>query len=121
MEELSSSKLTLDEVDNVIQSEAMWKDFKKMVDQRGKELPASKCEMNTCTITVAALLTFWSWQQPGAVANATLAEYNKLADIHQEGETVTIIMVANHKMGLFRSAKLIIPPDGLSNSIRMSQ
>ena len=62
MEELSSSKLTLDEVDNVIQSEAMWKDFNKMVDQRGKELPASKCEMNTCTITVAALLTFWSWQ-----------------------------------------------------------
>ena len=110
-------KLTI----NVIQSEAMWKDFNKIVDQRGKELPASKCEMNTCTITVAALLTLWSWQRPGTVANATWVEYKKLTGIHQEGETVTIIMVANHKMGLFRSAKLIIPPDSLSNSIRMSQ
>ena len=114
MEELCSSKLSLDEVDDVIQSEAMWKDFNEIVDKMGKELPASKREMDTCTIMVAALLTFRSWQRPGAVANATLAEYKKCTDIQQEGETVTIIRVADHKTGLFGSAKLVIPPDNLS-------
>ena len=47
------------------------------------------------------------------MANATLAEYKKHTDIQQEGETVTIIRVADHKMGLFRSAKLVILTDDL--------
>ena len=97
MEELSSSKLTLDEVDDVIQSEAMWKGFNEIADKM-----------------VAALLTFRSWQRPGAVANATLAKYKKRTDIQQQGETVKIIRVADHKTGLFGSAKLVIPPDDLS-------
>ena len=46
--------------------------------------------------------------------NTTLAEYKKRTDIQQEGETVKIIKVADHKTGLFRSAKLVIPPDNLS-------
>ena len=114
MEELSSSKLTLDEVDDVIQSEAMWRDFNEIVDKMGKELPASKCEMDSCTIMVAALLTFQSWQRPGTVANATLKEHQKRTDIQQQGDTVTIVRVADHKTGLFGSAKLVIPPDDLS-------
>ena len=114
MEELSSSTLSLDEVDDVIQDKAMWRDFVDVSDKLGDNLPVSKREMNACTIMVATLLTFRSWQRPGAVANATIAEYKKRTEVRREGETVTIIKVAEHKTGLFGSAKLVIPPDDLS-------
>ena len=74
MEELSSSRLTLDEVDKVIQNESMWKSSNEIVDRMGKDLPISKCEMDSCTIMVAALLTFRSWQRPGAVDLETVCE-----------------------------------------------
>ena len=96
MEELSSSTLSLDEVDDVIQDEAMWRDFIDVSDKLGGELPVSTREMNACTIMMATLLTFHSWQQPGAVANATLAEYKNRTEVRHEGETVTIIKVAEH-------------------------
>ena len=80
MEDLSSSNLTLDEVDEVIQDKSMWKSFNDIVDRVGKDLPVSKREMDSCTIMVAAMLTFRSWQRPGAVANATMAEYRKPGD-----------------------------------------
>ena len=38
----------------------------------------------------------------------------KQTTIQQEGETVTIIKVAEHKMGLLGSTKLILPPADLS-------
>ena len=110
MEELSSSTLSLDEVDDVIQDEAMWRDFVDVSDKLGNELPVSTREMNAYTITMATLLTLHSWQQPEAVANATLAEYKNRTEVQREGETVTIIKVAKHKTGLFGSAKLVIPP-----------
>ena len=111
MEELSSSTLSLDEVDDVIQDEAMWRDFIDVSDKLGDELPVSTQEMNACTIMMATLLTFGSWQRPGAVANATLAEYKNRTEVRHEGETVIIIEVAKHKTCLFGSAKLVIPPD----------
>ena len=116
MEELSSSTLTLDDVDDVIQSEELWRDFVAVSNKLGDNLPVSKWEMDACTVMVAALLTFRSWQRPGAVANATLVEYRKRTEIQKEGETLTIIKVAEHKTGLFGSAKLIIPPDDLSKA-----
>ena len=93
MEELSSSTLSLDEVDDVIQDEAMWRDFVDVSDKLGNELPISTREMNAYTIMMATLLTIRSWQQPGAVANATLAEYKNRTEVPDEGETVTIIKV----------------------------
>ena len=98
MEDLSSSNLTLDEV---IQDKSMWKSFNDIVDRVGKDLPASKREMDSCTIMVTAMLTFRSWQRPGAVANATMTEYRNSQEIVQEGETVTVLRVADHKTGLF--------------------
>ena len=47
MEELSSSTLSLDEVDDVIQDEAMWRDCIDVSDKLGDELPVSTREMNT--------------------------------------------------------------------------
>ena len=41
IEELSSSTLSLDEVDDVIQDEAMWRDFIDVSDKLGDELPIS--------------------------------------------------------------------------------
>ena len=114
MEELSSSTLTLDDVDDVIQSEELWRDFVAASNKLGDNLPVSKWEMDACTVMVAALLTFRSWQRPGAVANATLVEYRKRTEIQKEGETLTIIKVAEQKPGLFGLTKLIIPPDDLS-------
>ena len=114
MEELSSSNLSLDEVDDVIQDEAIWRDIIDVSDKLGDELPASTREMNACTTMMATLLTFRSWQRPGAVANATLAEYKNRTEVQREGETVIIIKVAKHKTGLFGSAKLVIPPDDMS-------
>ena len=61
MEELRSSSLTLDKEEEVIQNESMWSSFNEIVDRMGKDLPISKHEMDSCTIMVAALLTFWSW------------------------------------------------------------
>ena len=61
MEELSSSSLTLDKEEEVIQNGSMWSSFNEIVDRMGKDLPISKHEMDSCTIMVAALLTFWSW------------------------------------------------------------
>ena len=110
IEELSSSTLSLDEVDDVIQDEAMWRDFIDVSDKLGDKLPVSTREMNACMIMMATLLTFRSWQRPGAVANATLAEYKNRTEVRHEGETVTIIKVAEHKTGLFGSAKFVIPP-----------
>ena len=106
--------LSLDEVDDVIQDEAMWRDFVDVSDKLGDELPVSTREMNACTIMMATLLTFHSWQQPAAVANATIAEYKNRTKVQREGETVTIIKVAEHKTGLFGSAKLVIPPNDMS-------
>ena len=114
MEDLSSSHLTLDEVDEMIQNESMWRSFNDIVDRMGKDLQVSTQEMDSCTIMVAALLTFRSWQRPGAVVNATMSEYRNSTEIVQEGETLTILKVADHKTGLFGSAKLVIPPDDLS-------
>lgn len=57
MEELSY----IDEVDKFIQSKAAWQDFNQ-IDK--KRMPVSKGEMDMCTIMVAALLTFQSWQRP---------------------------------------------------------
>ena len=93
MRELSSSTLSLDEVDDVIQDEAMWRDFIDVSDKLGDKLPVSTREMNACTIMMATLLTFRSWQRPGAAANATLAEYKNRTEVPHEGETVTIIKV----------------------------
>ena len=97
-------------MDDVIQDEAMWRDLVDVSDKLGNDLPVSTREMNACMIMMATLLTFRSWQQPGAVANATLAEYNNRTEVQREGETVTIIKVAEHKTGLFGSAKLPPPP-----------
>ena len=119
MEELSSSTLSLDEVDDVIQDEAMRRDFIDVSDKLGDELPVSTQEMNACTILMATLLTFRSWQQPRAVANATLAEYKNRTEVQREGETVTIIKVAEHKTGLFGSAKLVIPPPDDMSKLHM--
>lgn len=38
MEELSSLRLTLDEVDEVIQNGSMWRSFNDIVDRMGKDL-----------------------------------------------------------------------------------
>ena len=72
MEELSSCKLTLVEVNDV--NEQMWKDLTEVSDKLGKDLTLSRKKMDVCTIMVAALPTFRSWQRPAAVANATLEE-----------------------------------------------
>ena len=101
MEELSSSRLTLDEVDKVIQNESMWRSFNDIVDRMGNNLPVSKRKMDSCTIMITALLTFQSWQWPGAVVNATMSEYRNSTEIQQEGETLTILRVADKKTGLF--------------------
>ena len=100
--DLSSSNLTLDEVDDVIQDKSMWKSFNDIVDRVGKDLPVSKREMDSCTIMVTAMLTFLSWQWPGAVANAMMTEYRNSQEIVQEGETITVLRVADHKTGLFK-------------------
>ena len=84
------------------------------MDRMGKDLQVSTHEMDSCTIMVAALLTFRSWQQLDAVVNATMSEYCNSTEIVQEGETLTTLKVADHKTGLFGSAKLVIPPDNLS-------
>ena len=44
------------------------------------------------------------------MTNATLLKYQRRTKIEQEGETVTIIGVAEHKTGLFGRAKLITQP-----------
>lgn len=49
-----------------------------------------------------------------AVVNATLAAFKKRTNIHQDGETVTIVRVADHKTGLYGSTTLVIPQDDLS-------
>ena len=54
------------------------------------------------------MLTFRSWQRLGAVANATLSKYKHSTEIQYEGETLTIVRVVDHKMGLFGSAKLVL-------------
>ena len=84
-----------------------------IVDRIGKDLPVSKCEMDSCTIMVTALYTFRSWQWLGAVANVTMSEYHNSTEIQQEGETLTILRVADHKTGLFGSAKLVLPVPAL--------
>ena len=68
-------------------------DFIDVSDKLGDELPVSTREMNACTIMMATLLTFRSWQRPGAVANATLVEYKNRTEVQHERETVTIIKV----------------------------
>ena len=58
MEELISCKLTLDEVDDVIQNERMWKDFTELPDKLGKDLTVSRKKMDMCTnYGVKALVT----------------------------------------------------------------
>ena len=61
LEELSSSSLTLDEVDEVNQNESMWRIcgevLMKLLTGWGKELPVSKSEKDSCTIQIC------SWRQ----------------------------------------------------------
>ena len=114
LEKLSSSTLSLDDVDDVLQNEDVWSDFVDVSNKLCDELPVSTRKMNACMIMVATILTFCSWQRPGAVANATLAEYKNRTEIWREREMVTIIKVAEHKTGLFGSTKLAIPPKDMS-------
>ena len=111
MEDLSSSNLTLDEVDEVIQDKSMWKSFNDIVDRVGKDLPVSKREMDSCTIMVTAMLTFRSWQRPGAVANATMTEYRNSQEIVQDCNSTEGCWPQDWSV---RSAKLVIPPEDLS-------
>lgn len=48
--------------------------------------------MKTCTAAIAAMLLYKSWQRPGAVRNATLAEY-------LESKELKVVRVINdHKL-----------------------
>ena len=58
MEELSAEvdSLSLEDVENIIHSDAMWSDFTSIADRLGKGLPVTDAELKSCTVMVATLI-----------------------------------------------------------------
>ena len=115
LEELSSSKFTLDDVERALRTPAIWDDFAQTTRnvECGREVTSS--ELNRATIVLAALLTFLSWQRPGAAANATLREFKHIEQHRVEsGEMMSVLRVVNHKTGVSGSAKLVLTPADFS-------
>lgn len=112
LEELSSDAeaLSLESVEAIIHCDSMWDDFTTIADRLGKGLSASDSELNRCTVMVATVLTFRSWQRPGAAYNLTLDEWEKRSET---GDGV-VIKVLKHKTGLSGSARVVLTPGDYS-------
>lgn len=115
LEKLSSSTLSLDDVDDVLQNEDVWSDFVDVSNKLCDELPVSTRKMNACMIMVATILTFCSWQRPGAVANATLAEYKNRTEIWQKGRWLQSSKWPNTKPACSAVPSLPYPPKTCQN------
>ena len=113
MEDLSSSSLSLDEVDQVLKCQEMWEEYTKVAHQHGGG-QVSSSTLDLCTTIIATLLTFRSWQRPGAVANATLQEYKQRKEVKTGSDVMTVIRVVEHKTGLSTSAKIVLSPGDFS-------
>ncbi len=114
LEDLSATSLSPDEVDQVIKCESMWDEFAKTLRDVERGLEVSTSSLNQCTVMVAMLLTFRSWQCPGAVSNATLEEYRTREQVRAGDDLMTVVRVVEHKTALAASAKIVIPPGDFS-------
>ena len=64
---------------------------------------------NFCTIALGALLLYSSWQQPGAIENCTLEEFqNRQCIKGRDGEETVVISVKSHKTAAAGPAKLVV-------------
>ena len=116
MEELSaeSESLSLDDVEAIIHCDAMWDEFTTIAENLGKGLPISDHELNRCTVMVATLLTFRSWQRPGAAYHMTLDEWEHRKELKEGDQTSVVISVLKHKTGLSGSARVVLRPGDYS-------
>jgi hypothetical protein len=112
MEELSAEadSLSLEDVENIIHVDAMWSDFTSLADRLGKGLPVTDAELNSCTVMVATLITFRSWQRPGAAYHPTLKEWGRRTETKDGKDVSVVIKVLKHKTGLSGSAKVVLKP-----------
>ena len=100
LEELSSSKFTLDDVERALRTPAIWDDFSQTTRNVECRHEVTSSELNRATIVLAALLTFLSWQRPGAVANATLREFEHIQQHRVEsGEMMSVLCRQSQDQG----------------------
>ena len=110
LQKLSSESLSLDEVSALLDSQAIWTQFNQTcIDaERGETIAA--CRLDQATIALAGSLLFKNWQRPGAVVNATLAEFEEAKVVREGREVLYIMSVENHKTALEGVAKVILQP-----------
>lgn len=71
---------------------------------------AAKC-IRTLTLWLAGFLLYGNHQRPGAVANATLQEYEEARVVEEGRKRYKVIMVKRHKTGTTGRAKITVAPD----------
>lgn len=111
IEELSNEGLSLKEVNQLIECRQMWADFDSICHESRNGENMTDNELDLCSVMLATNLLYKSWQRPGTVCNATLDELKAAKLVCQDGKTVVIISVAEHKTGREGHAKLLLDLD----------
>ena len=93
----------------------MWKDC-EVIEQvkRGTDIQVQV--LNRCSVVMATLLMYKSWQRPGAVCNCTLLEYQNAKLVlgeGQRGEDVFVMSVREHKTWVKGAARLMLTSNDL--------
>lgn len=91
-----------------LNSRELWEAFDTVANN---PIAAIENDLNECTIIIGALLLYRNWARPGAVCNITVEEWMQRTRVIEDGKTLVVARVHNHKTAVHQTAKLTLKPD----------
>ena len=97
-QEFLETPSSLQEVTDFTECPGLWREYQSVVEaiKNGEEVAPR--DLNLCTVAVAALFLYSSWQRAGAVENCTVREYGAKSTVRNlDGSNSVVINVKQHK------------------------
>ena len=110
LQKLSSESLSLDETSALLDCQAIWAHFNQTCLEAQRDEAVAGIRLDHCTVALAGSVLYKNWQRPGAVANASVKEFEEAKVIRQGGELMHLMYVEHHKTSLEGAAKVILEP-----------
>ena len=104
LQELSSETLSLEEAASLLECHKLWTDFNETCVAAERKEAVSTRALDRSTICLAGSLLLKNWQRPGAVANATLKEFE---DSKLISEILYVLSVENHTTSMEGYSKVV--------------
>ena len=108
-QEFLETPSSLQEVTDFTECSRLWQKYHSLVAAIRNGQKVSERDSNFCTVVVAALFLFSSWQRAGAVENCTMTEYQaRMIEANLDGSKSIIIRVKRHKTDRRGPADLVL-------------